>query len=261
MFAYIQIFGRTIGMYGLCMVLGILLAGFLTIRYYKSLGQPVEDVYIVGAVGLGTAMICGNLLYIIVTYPFSYIWSLIQAGDFSFVGSGIVFYGGLIGGLVGGLFGVRLSHCKPKLFLEAVVPYIPLGHAVGRIGCLLAGCCYGMEYEGVLSVHYPNSVTGVSPEKGFFPVQPLEALLNVVICFVLLALRKKEKGKTLVLPAYLCLYAATRFGLEFLRGDENRGIYFGVSLSQWVSLGLLCVGVLWILLQFYTGKRKKSRGS
>ncbi len=257
MFPYIEIFGRTIGMYGVLMALGIFLAGFLTIRYYKKLGQPSEDVFIVGAIGIGIAIICGNLLYIGVTYPFSYILSQIKAGDFSFLGSGIVFYGGLIGGVVGAFLGFRVARCQAKLFIEAAVPYIPLGHAVGRIGCLMAGCCYGMEYDGPLAVYYTRSLLDVSPDQGYFPVQPLEGAINIVICCVLLILRKRGRGETL-LPMYLCMYSVSRFLLEFLRGDQHRGIYFGVSMSQWISLALFATGAVWVLLKTVLNRKCKT---
>lgn len=249
MFPYIHILGRTIGMYGLFMVLGFLLAGYLSIRYYKSIGQPAEDIFIVGACGIGGAMLLGNLLYVIVTYPAEVIVAYIKAGNLSIFGSGIVFYGGLIGGILGATIGVCVAKGKWGLLSEAIVPYVPLGHGLGRIGCLMAGCCYGMEYEGSFAVHYGKSLFGLDPQQGYFPIQPLEAVLNWIICAVLILLRRRNKTKNYLLPAYLCMYAVVRFGLEFLRGDLHRGIYLGLSLSQWISCGLLLWGAGWIWLK------------
>ena len=194
MFPYFQVFGKTVGSYGLCMVIGVLLVGWLAIRKSKKLSRPPEDIYIVGACVIGAALICGSLLYVFVTYPISYIIESIAAGDFSFLG-GIVFYGGLIGGIGGALLGIRIARTDWNTLTQAIVPYVPLGHAIGRIGCLLAGCCHGMPYSGPLAVYYPNSVLQLPPDQGYFPVQPLEALLNLGICGILLVLAKKETGK------------------------------------------------------------------
>lgn len=256
MFPYLNLLGRTAGTYGICMALGFLLAGALSVKSYKKQGHPPEDVYIVAAVAVAVALLFGNGLYIIVTYPAEYILTCIQKWDFSFIGGGIVFYGGLIGGIAGGFLGARIARAKAGHLLCAIVPYIPLGHAVGRIGCLLAGCCYGMEYTGPLAVYYPNSILNVSPDQGYFPVQPLEAGVNVLICLLLLQIRKHIRDKGLLLPIYLMLYSVCRFSLEFLRGDRHRGIYFGLSLSQWISVGILLVSGAVILV-----KQRRSRNA
>lgn len=249
MFPYFHFMGKTVGMYGLFVVIGVWLTALLSIRYYKKIGQPSEDIYIVGACCIGFAMIFGNLLYIVVTYPFSYILSQIRQWNFSFLGSGIVFYGGLIGGIGGALLGARVAKCRWDLLVEAVVPFVPLGHAFGRVGCLLAGCCHGIEYNGPFAIYYSNSLLGVSPTQGYFPVQPLEAIANMAICMILVRLRKCNEGRKYLLLWYLSIYALVRFGLEFLRGDLNRGIYFGLSLSQWISLCLFFIGVLGICIK------------
>lgn len=239
MYPYIHIFGRPIGTYGLCMVLGFALAIFLAYRKGKPLGLLIEDLLIVSAVALAGALVCGGALYVFVTYSISEIIAFVRQGNLAFLGSGIVFYGGLIGGVVGALLGMRIAGCKFALVERAAVPFIPLGHAIGRIGCVMAGCCHGFAYDGPLALHYPNSVSGLSPEQGYFPVQPLESALNVVICLILLKLEKKQKRSGDLLAAYLVMYAISRFCLEFLRGDAVRGLWNGLSTSQIVSLFLL----------------------
>ena len=254
MFPFFRVFGRVIGLYGICVVLGVFLAGFLAIRKCKQRGLPSEDIFILGAFAIGFAIAFGNVLYLIVTYSADEIWQMIKAFDFSFVGSGIVFYGGLIGGMIGAFLGAHIAKCDKSALLRVVVPYVPLGHAIGRIGCLMAGCCYGMAYSGPFAVYYPRSLLGVPADRGCFPVQPLEAILNVGIAALLLNLEKKEKDGYVVLFFYLGMYSICRFLLEFLRGDLHRGIYSGISLSQWISLGLLVVS----LVGLWTRKKKNA---
>lgn len=256
MYPIIRIFDKAIGTYGLCMLIGVFLAGFLAVRRGKHYGLAMEDILIVGATAIGFALLGGGLLYVLVSYPMDVIFARILAGDFAIFTSGIVFYGGLIGGIGGALLGARIAKRPVKDLIVSIVPFIPLGHAIGRIGCLMAGCCHGMEYTGPLAVYYPHSVLGLSPEQGYFPVQPLESLLNMVICGILLLVQKRKKLGSELLFVYLGLYAISRFILEFFRGDEGRGLYFGVSVSQWISMGLLLVCVVAFVILSRRNKMK-----
>lgn len=248
MYPYIHVLGRDIGTYGLCMTIGFCLAFILALKKGKPKGLIIEDLLIVGAFALGFALLGGGLLYALVTYTPEQIIEFIRSGDFRFLASGIVFYGGLIGGVAGALVGIRVAGCGFEVILRSAVPFIPLGHSIGRIGCVLAGCCHGFAYSGPFALYYPNSVSGLSPDQGYFPVQPLESLINVMICIFLLWFEKRAKKASHVLFAYLGLYAVSRFLLEFLRGDAVRGLWYSLSTSQIISILLLCVsvtGLLW----------------
>jgi len=256
MYPYIHIFGRNFGTYGLCMALGFILAAVLSMRRGKKVGLLMEDVLIVAAFVLGFAVVCGNAVFIFVTYSFDQIMEFVSKGDFSFIGTGIVFYGGLIGGVLGALIGIRVAGCKFSVVEYAVVPFIPLGHAIGRIGCVMAGCCHGFEYSGPLAIYYPASVLGLSPEQGYFPVQPLETVVNIAICAFLLIFGRKQRPKGMVLFAYLGVYAVARFFLEMLRGDANRGVWYFLSTSQIISIVLLTISVVGILWAKNTSRIK-----
>ena len=248
MYPYISIFGKQTGTYGLCMLAAIVVAVLLAYKKGKPKGLLIEDLLIVGACAVGCALLGGGLLYVFVTYSPAQIWEYILAGDFSFFTGGIVFYGGLIGGVLGALLGVKLAGCGFAIVERSIVPFIPLGHAIGRIGCVLGGCCHGFPYDGPLALYYPHSVLGLSPEQGYFPVQPLESLLNIVICFLLLWFEKRMRKTTQLLFVYLGLYGVSRFFLEMLRGDAIRGIWYELSTSQIISLvliGISIVGFCW----------------
>ena len=101
------------------------------------------------------------------------------------------------------------------------------------IGCFLAGCCYGIPYNGVFSVQFP-----FLPER-VLPVQLFEAVIEFFLCalFIILSLKRKT-GLT---ELYILFYAPFRFLLEFLRGDEIRGKLWILSTSQWISLLLIFI--------------------
>lgn len=211
MYPYIHIFGRTIGTYGICMVAAFSLVAFLAYHSGKKRGLLWEDIFIIAATTLGGALLCGSMLYIIVTYPWQQILSFIRQGDWRFLSSGIIFYGGLAGGILGALLGTYIAGSSLSTMEQAVVPFIPLGHAIGRVGCVLAGCCHGFSYTGPFALYYPQSLLGLPADQGYFPVQPLESIINVLICILLLCFRKLAKQTMDLLFAYLGLYSLSRF--------------------------------------------------
>ena len=247
MYPYIDLSGRKIGTYGLCMVVGIFLAGWLSLCRGKKRGLKLEDLLIIAAFALLFALPCGGVLYAFVTYSPAQVWQSVISGDFTVFG-GLVFYGGLIGGIIGAMIGIIVAKSKFAVIESSVVPYIPVGHAVGRIGCLLAGCCRGMAYDGPLAIYYQSAVTGMPNDQGYFPVQFLEAVINIGICVILICIDKKERKPGVVLSSYIGLYAAARFLLEYFRGDSIRGIYEGLSTSQWIAIATSICSLTYLLI-------------
>ena len=252
MFPSFEFLGRTITLYGVCMVAGIMAAGSIACRRALRRGGDDAMVIVLGVVAVALGLLGAYVTYFIVSYPGGVpaLMREIAAGDYHGLSEGgLVFYGGLIPAAAGVLLTMKLTRLDVGLYCDAVVPCVPLGHAFGRIGCTFAGCCYGLDYAGPLALH-----TVYAPEHTHFPVQPLEALLNVGLFFLLVWFTKKRRGLT-ALWAYLAGYGVIRFGLEFLRGDLIRGIYGVLSTSQWISLALVALSALALALT----ARKKPR--
>ena len=96
--------------------------------------------------------------------------------------------------------------------------------------CFLAGCCYGKKLNKIFSV--------LNVEIDTFPVQLIEALLELFI-FLILCVAENYKKDINLLEIYLLLYAIVRFTLEFFRGDDIRGMFYGLSTSQWISMVII----------------------
>lgn len=146
--------------------------------------------------------------------------------------SGFVFYGGLFGVIFTLMFLTRNDADMRKKVFEISVPAMPLFHAFGRIGCFLAGCCYGKKLSTPIVIG--------TIEFARIPVQIIESMAEFILFIVLFILSKKNRNIDL-LRIYLVIYAVIRFADEFLRGDKIRGIYGGVSTAQWISLIILFV--------------------
>lgn len=166
--------------------------------------------------------------------------------------TGIVFYGGLFGLLVGYYRGLnsKLITVKDPHAIDVLAVSIPLFHAIARVGCFLAGCCYGIESD-IFSISYTIMDNGIANTANRIPVQLIEAAFNVGIFIYLFVLICKDdwKKKNLLLR-YTIIYSCGRFLLEFIRGDTVRGILHGISFSQVISI------IVWITLLTITIKNR-----
>lgn len=167
--------------------------------------------------------------------------------------TGIVYYGGLLGLIAVYSICLKYKHCALDAHsLDVLAVCIPLFHAIARVGCFLSGCCYGVVHTGLFAIKYTTIIEGNIDVNLRFPVQLLEALFEILLFIYLLSLLRKEdwKAKNL-LGRYLSLYSIGRFFLELLRGDVRRGIIYGISFSQCISV------LIWIVLVCIILKRKR----
>lgn len=160
---------------------------------------------------------------------------------FAIYHGGLVFHGGLIGASLATVFYTRAHRLPLWKVADALAPSIPLGHAFGRVGCLMNGCCYGLPTQAPWAVHFPPAhVTGGA---GVHPAQLYEAGLNLALFGALAWQYRRKTFDGQVFALYLLAYAVVRFVVEFFRGDYAVR-YFGGWLApgQMVSLLVLASG-------------------
>lgn len=182
----------------------------------------------------------GAKVLFLYTVPTQLSLSLIQESSF-WLGGGFVFYGGFLGGLLFLLILKGLKFPVNREIIWSIVPALTLGHAVGRFGCFLAGCCYGKVTEFIWGIHLHG-------EKRH-PTQLLEFLLLLGLGIYLLRAKKKQSQ---LIPLYLISYGIIRLFIEALRGDLIRGNWGWLTPSQWISSLLITSGIFILL-------RKSSR--
>lgn len=255
MYPYIY-FGETpVPSYAIMVFSGLILGIIIAIIRAKKIGLSRLNVTLASLFILIGLLFGSKILFAITTLPevFSNMNLLREypAETIIYMFSGFVFFGGLLGAL---LFLKMFSFQFDQPFWKYItlfIPIVPLVHAIGRVGCFLAGCCYGIEYHGFLSAHYPSDaiVEGLNLFPRF-PVQLFEAVLNLILFVILIIYTNKPRRDGNVLGLYLICYSVIRFFVEFLRDDASRGVFLGISTSQWISVALLVFGV-------YLIKRKK----
>ena len=181
--------------------------------------------------------LCARVLFIITE------WQDFVKDPMSFItGSGFVVYGGIIGGLL-----VILGYCKLKkmdflAYLDLMIPSVAVAQGFGRIGCFLAGCCYGKETGCFLGVTFKNSAYAPNGVK-LLPSQLFMSAGDFLIAAVLLLYSKKNPSKGKLSALYLMLYSAGRFVVEFTRNDD-RGAVGSLSTSQFIGIFTFVVAAL-----------------
>ena len=256
-----QVFDRTISAYIIVVIIGLLVTLFTLYHLAKKHGLDEFHMLFMTLIAFGASAVCGgfvfgltNIRYIIALLQnldrISSFGELLSALKIIFGGS--VFYGGLLGILLVALIYIRRNRLSGR-YADLAAIGVPLFHGFGRIGCFLSGCCYGIESRFGFVYHYSPIPYANGVRR--FPVQLLESAFNFCLCFVLYRLFRKKKLEGRLLCVYLFVYPTFRFLDEFLRGDEHRGIWWGLSTSQWISLLLLAGNACFLL---YSRLRRKA---
>jgi phosphatidylglycerol---prolipoprotein diacylglyceryl transferase len=151
---------------------------------------------------------------------------------------GLVFYGGVICAIISAVIFTRIKKQKFWRFADYGITALPLGHAVGRIGCFLNGCCYGTPSDLPWSIYLHNAFR--------HPAQIYSVFGNLLIYLILMRFYRKKKYNGQVFALYLILYPTFRFFLEFVRADKHI-IYPPFTVGQAISLALIITGfILWL---------------
>ena len=264
---YIHIFSHDIPVYGLMMLLGMAAAFGVVAFQCGHFKYSRQEAFLTALIAVAGGMAGAILLKPIMKLPGVIInwdrYSQAPIGEFlSWFFGELVFYGGLIGGTLSVILYCRFFKMPVIDICDIFAPAVLVGQAFGRVGCLFAGCCYGIEVSpnNPLAIIYPprtDSLTSLAAPTGV-PVLALpliEATGNIIIACIVMLLQRKSKTKGIGAAVYGILYSVFRFTLEFFRGDLVRGVYGGISTSQIISIIVLAVSVLWLV--FISRKRRK----
>ena len=227
--------------FGVMVALAAVVCSVLMGREARRLNIGQEEVYDLVFWAAAGGIIGARLFFIALN--FSTFWSdpkeiiMIQNG-------GLAWQGGLLGGaLATGLLTRRKGWDMPVI-ADLAAPYLALGHAIGRIGCFLNGCCYGKEIAW--GIYFP--VHGAH----LHPTQLYEFALLVILFAVLKGLRASfEKRPGMLFVLYVICASAIRFAVEFFRAD-HQPLFLQLSIFQYVSIGFFLAG---LGLIFYLRKR------
>lgn len=242
------------GTYGVLLVLGFFAALGLARRMARRDGLAPEAISELAIAMLLGGVVGSKLLMVVVDLvrgvPPGEIFSL------AYLRAGGAVHGGVILGAVVFFWRIRRMQLPLGQTMDAFAPAIPLGQAIGRLGCLVAGCCYGTECHQPWAITFHSSdaarISGTPLSLPLHPVQLYNGLSNACIAVVILLLARRRRFPAQLMAAYFLLEGAGRVLLEGFRGDLDRGQgWLGWAwLSTGRITGLLFVAfgaALWIL--------------
>lgn len=215
-----------IGSYGVLLTLALGVGALLALVQGKRAG--LEEGALISSLALAVA---GGFVG---AFACSVVVRFVQLGSLSaaIAQPGIVFYGALIGGALGLSVGAWSFGLPLLAAWDAMLPALPIAHAIGRVGCLLGGCCFGAHTELPWGVTYPGEMSARHP----WPLYEA-AVLCVLALLFWRAPNARVPGRRALL--YVLCYACARLLLEPLRGDAVRGVFGVVSTSQLISIVII----------------------
>jgi phosphatidylglycerol:prolipoprotein diacylglycerol transferase len=242
-----QIGRLTIYTYGVLAAIGFLVGVWYAYRQAARVGLDPNKVWNLGIYGVLIALL-GSKVWLILSAWSYYVANPGQVFSWSTFQSAGTFYGGLLGGIVWVVLYTHFQKMPLLAVLDVTAAPVALGHAIGRVGCFVAGCCYGKPTSLPWGVTFTNPVAqkiaGTPLDVSLHPTQLYEAgaeFLNFLF-LIWLGTRRRFPGR--IMGAYFILYGIERGTIEFFRGDLGRTMMFHdtFSLMQIVSVAMVVAG-------------------
>ena len=195
-----------------------------------------------------------RLFHVVFEYPDYYLKHPIDI--FLLYQGGFVFYGGFLFAFLGGFIVIKYRRDNFMVWLDFFTPLISFGYTVGRIGCFLAGCCYGKPSTHPWAVTFPLEMEAPA-NTPLHPTQIYSSLLEFLILILVLFIEKKKllpKGG--VFCFWLLFHSISRLIVEPFRGDWRGEAFLSLSISSWISAVLVFLSLLGLYYCFYLYKKR-----
>ncbi len=238
----IQIGSLSLYTYGLFLALGFITAIWFSQKNaapHDIKPQLISDIFFVMLV---SAIIGARLFYVLLNFD---VYKNDFAGIFKIWNGGLVFFGGFIVAVVVTAIHLKLRNLPLWKTADIITPGIALGHAVGRIGCFFAGCCYGKACELPIAIKFTHPQSLAPLHIFLHPTQIYSVVSNLILFFILFWLQRRKRFHGMIFWTYIILYGVFRSIIELFRGDE-RGTFFVdfLSVSQGIGITFSLVAVI-----------------
>jgi len=240
--------------YGFFVALGFLSGLWMATRLARRQGLSSDLIVNLSVYCALTGVAGGKLLMVLFDLDF-YLRNPGELFSLTTLRAGGVFYGGLVLALLTAIIYMRRVKLPGWRTADALAPGVALGHAIGRIGCFMAGCCWGSECHLPWAVTFSNPDThemfGTPLNVPLHPAQLYQSAAEALIFALLYWRFTKPHEPGFILGLYLMLTSTGRFLIEFGRFHEQ-ALPFGGPLSngQWISLAIFAIG-------FYVVRRSR----
>jgi phosphatidylglycerol---prolipoprotein diacylglyceryl transferase len=241
----------TIYTYGVLVAAGVLTGVWLAAKDAPRVGLAPVKIWNLGIYGILFALVTSKLWLILSLWNY-YAANPREIFSTATLQSGGTFFGGFLGGILWTAYYTRRENMPILPTLDVCSAPLALGHAIGRVGCFMAGCCFGKPTTLPWGVTFTSQVaariSGTPLNVPLHPTQLYEAAAEFLNFLFLYFVGRRWRAPGQLVGAYMILYGAERGLLEFLRDDPGRTPLFhgALSLMQLVSIALILAGlVLW----------------
>ena len=227
----------TFYVWGIMVALGILVGLILASREAKRKKLDPEEIYNIGIISVVSGILGARLVFALENPgALTSFWDFFRVWE-----GGLAFHGGFLGALGVGFLYIKIKKLDFPKYLDTLAPSIAIGHAIGRIGCILTGLHLGKETTSPLGVYYDGTVRHLTP---------LYEMVGLIVLFVILMKIRGKEGienkDGFLFAIYLTSYSALRFVVEFFRADP---VYYGLTIAQYITAVLFLAGVSIIFLK------------
>ena len=236
--------------YGFFIAVGFIVGLALAMLRARREGIPFENIVDLFFYTVLSAFLGSRILFVLINLD-DYRQDPLKI--FKLWEGGLVFYGGLILAAMVAVLYMRRHQLPVWKLADLISPLIALGLFFGRIGCFLAGCCYGKETSVPWGVVFRNPESLARLNVSLHPTQLYDAVNGLAIFFFLSWKQKRKAFDGQIFWLFLLLYSITRFLIEMVRGDP-RGFLFGGSLSTSQAVGVV-LAIFSFFMLFYIGKK------
>lgn len=235
--------------YGIMVVLAVVAIIAIALLEARRVGMSTDHIYNVGLWAIIGGILVSRLFHVIDKWDY-YVAHPEQIIRFE----GLTVYGAVIGAVLGVLIYAWVKKLSFWQLGDIAAPGALVGQAIGRVGCILNGCCYGLPTSlpwGVIYT-YPGSY---GSGEAVHPTQIYHLLWNLIAFAIIWSLRTRLKPVGSVFLAYLALYAAGDLGIRFLR--EGEPFFFGMQQAQLIGIAILVITVPWLIIRMWRYRAKQ----
>ena len=245
----------TLHTYGLFVGVGFFVGLLITIRLAKAEDISSQQVMDMGFVIIVSAIIGSRAMYVLMNAPY---YTRAPLDMLKIWEGGLVFSGGIIGVVLTMLWYIKRHGLSLGKIADLWAPAMAFGQCFGRIGCFMAGCCYGKPTDVAWGVTFTHPRCLAPLHESLHPVQLYSSISNLIIFLVVLVLYKKRTYEGQVFLWLLIMHSTARLAMERFRGDD-RGLFLGsnMTLTQFVSILILVVsvGILFVVKSKRKGEK------
>ncbi len=231
--------------YGFFLALGFIAAVWFSKRnakFYNIQDQVISDVFFVI---LLSSIAGARILYVLINFD-DFQNNLLEI--FKIWNGGLVFFGGFIAAIGTSIVFLKYKKIPILKTADIIAPGIALGHAIGRLGCFSAGCCYGKQCDLPFAIKFTNPDSLAPLNIYLHPTQIYMVFSNFILFLILVWLQKRKKFNGMIFLYYVMLYSIFRSVIEFFRGDFRGDFFFEfLSMSQGIGLIVFCLALALVI--------------